>query len=611
MILGTGGHIDHGKTTLVKALTGVDTDRLPEEKRRGITIDLGFAPLRLPGVGTLGVVDVPGHEAFVRTMLAGATGIDLALLVVAADEGVMPQTREHVAILTLLGVRGGVVALTKSDLVEDEWLALVTEDVRTALGASALADAPIVPVSAATGAGLDDLRAAIAAATGRVPARNASDLFRMPIDRAFTVKGTGTVVTGTVWSGSLAADATVRVLPRERAARVRGIQSHGAAVPRALAGTRVAIALAGADREDVERGAWLVDDPRWQPTTVLRADVALLDGAQPLGPRRQVRLHLGTQEVGARVVVRGGALAPGETRGARVVLDAPLLARGGDRFVLRASSPVATIGGGVVVDAQPPTRRARPWAPLLSATDRARTSLDEAGAGGIDRRTLTVRLGVEAGEVLASHGGDGVVATADVLVARAALASARAAVVGAIDRWHAANPLEAGLPLAAARALVRGGGAVMDLLLRDLTDAGEIEIDRAVARRRGWTPALAGENDRVATELLALLTSAGAEPPSVGELEQTLGPAARGVLRFLERRGDIVAVADDRYYAAPALASLMGALREGMREGRPYTPAELRDILGLSRKYLIPFLEYCDRAGVTLREGSGRVRGGT
>ncbi|NUQ20354.1 MAG: selenocysteine-specific translation elongation factor, partial [Gemmatimonadaceae bacterium] len=227
MILGTAGHIDHGKTTLVRALTGVDTDRLPEEKKRGITIELGFAPLELPGVGTLGVVDVPGHEAFVRTMLAGATGVDLALLVIAADEGVMPQTREHLAILSLLAVRGGVVALTKCDLVEDEWLALVTDDVRTAVEGSPLADAPIVPVSATTGAGLDALRDAIAAAARQMPARDPDDLFRMPIDRSFSVKGTGTVVTGTVWSGSLASDATVRILPSGRVARVRGVQSHG------------------------------------------------------------------------------------------------------------------------------------------------------------------------------------------------------------------------------------------------------------------------------------------------------------------------------------------------------------------------------------------------
>ena len=274
MILGTAGHIDHGKTTLVRALTGVDTDRLPEEKRRGITIELGFAPLELPGVGTLGVVDVPGQEAFVRTMLAGATGVDLALLVVAADEGMMPQTREHLAILSLLAVRGGVVALTKCDLVEDEWLALVSEDVRTALAGSPLADAPILPVSATSGAGLDDLRAALAEAASRVPARDPDDLFRMPVDRSFSVKGTGTVVTGTVWSGSLADDATVRILPSGRTARVRGVQSHGATTHRALPGRRVALSLAGVERDEVGRGSWIVAGEGWSPSRLTSTPVS-------------------------------------------------------------------------------------------------------------------------------------------------------------------------------------------------------------------------------------------------------------------------------------------------------------------------------------------------
>src|SRR5512138_3241943 len=251
MILGTAGHIDHGKTALVHALTGVDTDRLPEEKRRGITIELGFAPLRLADGTIVGVVDVPGHEGFVRTMLAGATGVDLALLVVAADEGVMPQTREHLAILQLLGVTRGIVALTKCDLVDDEWRELVVEDLRALLADTPLAGAPIVPTSSTTGEGTAELRAAIAEAARDVPARAADDLFRMPVDRAFTIKGTGTVVTGTVWSGRLTRDATVRVLPADRSVRVRGIQTHGDQVEIAEPGHRTAIALAGIDVADV------------------------------------------------------------------------------------------------------------------------------------------------------------------------------------------------------------------------------------------------------------------------------------------------------------------------------------------------------------------------
>ena len=270
MILGTAGHIDHGKTTLVRALTGVDTDRLPEEKKRGITIELGFAPLTLEGVGTVGVVDVPGHEAFVRTMVAGATGIDLALVVVAADEGVMPQTREHLAILELLGVRAGVIALTKSDLVDEEWLMLVEEEVRGVVE-RALPDAPIVRTSATTGAGIDELRATLARIAAALPARSDDDLFRLPVDRAFTIKGTGTVVTGTVWSGRLSRDETARILPGDRSARVRGIQGHGAQLDAVRSGARAAVALAGVDIDDVPRGSTIVVDRDWHPTTLARA----------------------------------------------------------------------------------------------------------------------------------------------------------------------------------------------------------------------------------------------------------------------------------------------------------------------------------------------------
>src|SRR4051812_34224972 len=277
MILGTAGHIDHGKTTLVRALTGVDTDRLPEEKKRGITIELGFAPLQLEGVGTIGVVDVPGHEAFVRTMVAGATGIDIGLLVIAADEGIMPQTREHVAILDHLGVGRGVVALTKSDLVDADWLDLVRTEVATFLEGTRLASAKIVPVSATTRAGIDDLRAALIDVAKTVPAKPSQDLFRLPIDRVFTVKGTGTVVTGTVWTGELRDGATVRLLPQDRELRVRGLQNHNHSVEAIHAGDRAAIALASVEVEELSRGSWIVADPLWQLTRKARAEVTLSD----------------------------------------------------------------------------------------------------------------------------------------------------------------------------------------------------------------------------------------------------------------------------------------------------------------------------------------------
>ena len=613
MIIGTAGHIDHGKTTLVQALTGVDTDRLPEEKKRGITIELGFAPIDLPGLGTAGVVDVPGHEAFVRTMLAGATGIDLALLVVAADEGMMPQTREHLAILSLLAVRGGVVALTKTDLVEDEWLSLVTEDVRTALAGSPLTDAPIVPVSATTGAGLDALRAALAAAASQLPARDPDDLFRMPVDRSFTVKGTGTVVTGTVWSGSLAADATVRVMPAGRSARVRGIQSHGAATQLATPGARIALSLAGLERDEVPRGSWIITDPEWSASKVLRADVALLEDAAPLGPRTRVRFHLGTQDVGARIVASGGALAPGMIRGARVLLDEPVLARAGDRFVVRLPSPAATIGGGVIVDPAPAVARPRPWPTQLAVADRLRAVLVEGGGEGLARRTLAVRLGLApAAAASLVNASAEVVATADGrLVGAAMVEDAVARAASLVARHHRESPLDPGLPLAALRGALGVGASLAELALARLTAAGTVEVSGAAARVAGWVPTLGAADTALATAIEARLLAAGREPPSVAELAAATGADPRPVLRFLERQGKVVAVEEDRYYLTSELAALVETVRAGMLSGRVYSPAELRDLTGLSRKYLIPFLEYCDRHGVTVRQDSGRVRAGT
>jgi selenocysteine-specific elongation factor len=304
LIIGTAGHIDHGKTQLVKALTGVDTDRLPEEKRRGITIDLGFAPLLLDGVGTVGVIDVPGHEDFVRSMVVGASGIDLALLVVAADEGVMPQTREHLSILNLLRIPRLVVALTKCDLVDDEWLTLVRADVAAVVGSGGQNDPPIVSCSSRTGAGLEELRAVLSAKLNDGTARKDEDLFRLPVDRAFSVKGTGTVVTGTVWSGELAVDDVVRILPAERATRVRRIEQHGRPVGCVRAGNRAAIALSGTELSDVARGAVLVRDHHWQPTSVFEAVVAFdAESVQGITSRSWLRLHAGASEVGARVAM--------------------------------------------------------------------------------------------------------------------------------------------------------------------------------------------------------------------------------------------------------------------------------------------------------------------
>jgi selenocysteine-specific elongation factor len=614
MILGTAGHIDHGKTTLVRALTGVDTDRLPEEKRRGITIDLGFAPLLLDGVGRLGVVDVPGHEAFVRTMVAGATGIDLALLVVAADAGVMPQTREHLSILSLLGVRVGVVALTKRDLVDAEWLELVEEDVRTALAESSLQGAAIVPVSSTSGEGLDALREALAVAARSVPARSSRDLFRLPVDRAFTVKGTGTVVTGTVWSGSLARDANIRLFPSGTLVRVRGLQAHGHAVDVVSAGDRAAVALAGVEVDDVRRGAVLVQGEGWTPSRVLRADVALLPGsAATLGPRSRVRFHLGTSEVGARLVFRDVDVeAP--SRPARIVLDEPLVVRAGDRFVLRAASPVATIGGGIVTDPVAPLR-ARPWVgvPRDPAAVLGQL-LVEAGAAGVDVRELPVRLGAAPDDVgsllavvLAWRVGHRLIdSDARERVTRHAIAT--------LDTYHTDHPLEAGAPLQWLRSRLEAPDEVAAALLASLAESGELAVRHGLVARRGFSSTLTGAQQRIGEALVELLEVAGQEPPTLEELADRMPSSSEetsAVARWLAREGRLIAIEPSRYFAPSAVAQLHTKLRSGMRAGQDYSPADLKEFLDLTRKFLIPFLEYCDREGYTVRDGLGRRRLGT
>jgi selenocysteine-specific elongation factor len=613
VILGTAGHIDHGKTALVKALTGVDTDRLPEEKRRGITIELGFAPLALDGPafsGTLGVVDVPGHEAFVRTMLAGATGVDLALLVVAADEGVMPQTREHLQILTLLGVRGGAVALTKSDLVDDEWMRLVEEDVRDLLRGSGLDAVAIVPCSATTGNGLDALRIALADAAGAIPARDAADLARLPIDRAFSVKGTGTVVTGTLWSGTLERDAIVRLFPPGRTARVRALESHGRPVDRALPGSRVAVALAGVNREEVAHGAVLVaeGDP-WHPSAVLRADVALLDGAAPLGVRTRVRFHLGTADVGARVVAVGGRVEAGAIVPVRIALDEPVVARAGDRFVLRAASPPVTIGGGVVSDPNPPARRAKPWHEANArAPKRLGWVVAESGGDGFALRDLPVRIGVtprESASVVAEA--IGVTRIGDRLYPAAVGATLRARLVEMVNSSHAKHPLEPGLSLQHARSALKVSDELFDAVLGELVAARELIVQGSVVARAGWKPASGGANAERLDRLAEALEAAGPEPPSVSELTQRFGPETPALLRVLERSGRAVPVVADRYYSVGAVNALIAKLRTGTADGAPRTASQLKEVLGLTRKYLIPFLEYCDRADISVRAGDTRT----
>ncbi len=617
VVIGTAGHVDHGKTALVKALTGVDTDRWEEEKRRGITIDLGFAPLDLGNGLQASVVDVPGHEDFVRNMVAGATGVDVALLVVAADEGVMPQTVEHLAILDFLGVQSGVVALTKADLADAEWLELVRADVQERLARSAAAWEPPVAVSSVAGSGLDQLRAALERAAGRARARAADDLFRLPVDRVFSLPGAGTVVTGTVWSGTVRVGEEVTLFPGAVRARVRSVEVHGHQEARATPGRRTALALVGPGRQDARRGSVVVSHPAWRETASLDVLVTLLSEARPLTQRSRVRLHLGTAEVLARIVPAGERIEPGaREEAARLRLDHPILARWGDLAVLRAASPMATIGGCRVVDPYPTRRPRRPvGAPERGTKDpmqRVHAFVALSGALGVPVGELTVRLGLSpeaVSSILGAVARDGIVQTGDRLIPGTAAAGARTIVIERLAAFHREQPLLPGMPLEAFRKLVASPGLASKVL-------GALEAENVVVQDRGMVrlaehrATVPPAYTQVAEGIRAGLRAAGAEGRSAAELAaQGTGAPAVEIAEFLVREGTAIRVGNDRYYDRQQLEGAARKVLGAIRGRGQVTPSEVRDILGLTRKYLIPILEWMDSIGLTVRTGDARRLG--
>lgn len=620
IVVGTAGHIDHGKTALVRALTGVDCDRWAEEKRRGITIDLGFAPLPLGDGVEAGVVDVPGHEGFVRNMLAGATGIDVVLLVIAADEGIMPQTEEHLAIVELLGVTRGIPVLTKCDLAEPDWLDLVRTDVTGRLRASRVRWEPLIAVSALQGTGVDELRAALRRTAADVPERSRDDWFRMPIDRVFALPGAGTVVTGSTWSGGVDVGETVSLLPLGRTARVRSIEVHGQQASRAEPGRRTALALVGIDRADLARGHVAVRGTGWAATTVLDAAVELLPAARrPIVARTRLRVHLGTAEVLARAA-QCPSIAPGGRGLVRLLLEAPLVTRGGDRFVLRSFSPLATIGGGVVVDPAPPTSklglRRRRLHLDQTPGERLAAWTEEAGLAGLATADLAVRLGVSPGavtSVIDALAGT-VITCGDHVVAGAVVESAITRLAALLRQYHAGHPLDAGISLQALRAAAAESGGpsgppatIVDHVLAAGIRAGAWQVEGSIARDPGWRPALTPGVAAVRERLLERLAGAQWQIPTLAELEREFsGEPVQAVVALLVREGVVEQVDRERVASKHTLDAFRKTLEGVLLEIGPATPAQLRDRLGLTRKYLIPLLEWADRCGSTQRTGDLR-----
>ena len=630
MIIGTAGHIDHGKTSLVKALTGVDTDRLKEEKARGITIDLGFAYLPLPDGQVLGFVDVPGHEKLVRNMLAGATGIDHVLLVVAADDGPMPQTREHLAIVDLLGLRHGVVALTKCDLVSPERLAAAEAEVRDLLSGSALAGAPVLPVSSPGGQGIAGLRAHLiqAQAQARPGADRGSGQFRLAVDRAFNLAGIGTVVTGTAVAGRVAVGDRLLLSPRGLPARVRGLHAQNRQASEGRAGQRLALALAGVERDAVRRGDWVLAEPLHAPTQRLDVRLQLLAGeARPLAHWTPLHLHLGAEDVGARVVLlEGESIAPGRQARAQLHLERPIGALRGDRFILRDQSALRTLGGGSVIDAFPPDTRRRREQRLaaLDALERATPAealaalLDQAPASGVDARRFATlwNLPETAWQAVRAQVAHRAIAdgTRELLFSPAQLERYDAAVGAQLAAHHQRKPDSPGLTQEQLQRAVRDkpAGALFALLLRELVRTGKLKRSGPHLSLAGHSAALQGAERQLWERLKPWLDEGGIHPPRLSELLLRDRSLRRDqmlrVFERLQRMGNLHAVGAEYFIQTTHLRALAVQAFE-LAQADPHKRLNvktLRERTGISRHLSVPLVEYFDEIGLTRRDEIGR-----
>ena len=629
LILGTAGHIDHGKTSLVKALTGIDTDRLKEEKARGITIELGFAHLELPGDIRFGIVDVPGHEKFVRAMVAGVGGMDLVMLVIAADEGIMPQTCEHLDILRLLGVKNGLVALTKCDLVDPEWLALVVEEVREFVAGSFLEQAAIVPVSSRTGEGVDGLKTELARLASEVAEKRREGQFRLPVDRVFTMTGFGTIVTGTLLSGELSVGAELELLPSGQEGKVRGIQAHGQKVDTGMAGQRLAVNLQGVDLDQAQRGDVVV--PRGVFRTTRAVDVRLdylVSAPRDLKHRATVRLHSATYEVPAQVILLDrDTLRPGESAYAQLRLKEPALLLSGDSYILRAFSPQVTIGGGVTLDPFPPRRRRRSAdaLQLLEALDSAEHQrtialiVSQNLLSGIGYDDLLLRSGIPrkvAETALAAllSAGEIVQMTREprIFLARTAFDSLKDKMLEELATFMAANPLKDGMGKEELKTRLprRSDGRFFTPLLAALEKEGAVVADRDLVKPAGQTARQSMPEDALGSRIAAFLLEKGIEPPTVKEIMERFCCDEKGVrdnLALLVRGGEAARISSDLFYSAVALEGLREKLVNRLREQGEITPPEYRELTGLSRKFLIPLLEHFDSEKLTIRVGDKRV----
>jgi len=606
-VVGTAGHIDHGKSTLITALTGIDPDRLAEEKRRGMTIDLGFAHMRLPSGREIGIVDVPGHARFMRNMLAGTHGLDAVVLVVAADEGVMPQTREHLEVVDLLEVRRGVVALTKVDLVDEAWLELVTEEVRETLQETTLASAAVLPVSAVTGQGLDELKAALDGLLDGAEPRADLGRPRLPIDRVFTMSGFGTIVTGTLVEGTLSVGDELEVVPRGRLVRIRGLQRHNRSVETASPGIRVAANLTGVEKSELARGDVLARPQTLQSTRRVDAHVRVLASApRALRHGAELLLHTGTTEVGCRaIVLTGDAIEPGGQGWVQLYLERAIAAGSQDRIILRVPSPPLTLAGGRLVDVAP-RKHSRHDATVGE-------SLDRRAAGDVLQEELRkYPRGVAAAALLKATMGqpsdlDGLRArrVGEWLFDDDAWSATAERATADIAAYHAAHPLRPGMPREELRSRLRLPASAFPSVLAAFTTEGTLEErDGAIASPRHR--AVVDSSDGPAARLLEALGENPFAPPSLAEAMQRTGAGAE-VVRALAQRGDLVRLNDDIAFTRDAFSNAIAIVKEVIAANGSVTVAQLRDRMGASRRPMLALLEHLDATKVTRRVGDQRV----
>ena len=627
IILGTAGHIDHGKTSLIRAMTGIDTDRLKEEKARGITIELGFANMVLPGGQPLGIVDVPGHERFVKNMVAGATGIDLVMMVIAADEGVMPQTREHMEICSLLGIQHGLVALTKKDMVDEEWLELATDDVTTFTQGTFLEDAPIIPVSSADGSGLEALAAALEKIAANLPERSDSGFFRLPIDRVFTMKGFGTVITGTLTSGTVTVGDPVMLYPSHETSKVRGIQVHSESVNEAHAGQRTAINFQGLSKEAANRGDVLAHVDTLQVSYMVDAKLHCLKSlTKPLKNRVRLRVHTGTSEIlGVLILLDREELAPGDTAVVQLRLENPIAVVTQDRFVVRSYSPVRTIGGGTILNPMAPKRK-RLNDEAIGALSRlaegepeevVNQHIRDAGVNGVSFGVLRIMTNLtekKLGKLLdlsLSH-------KKAILIDKEArlymhqdhVEQVGEQMLAKLEAYHQDHPLKPGISKEELKSkFPRVSIKLFTLKLNQLVREDKVVVDEKIVRLADHEAALGVDQDELRQKIITICRAGALTPPSFKDIVKTVNApdkTVQDILVYLVEAEELVKIKEGLFYDRRAVEALRDELVSFLREKGEISTPEFKNMTGASRKYVIPLIEYFDHQHVTIRIGDIR-----